>query len=92
MAKAKVYAVFWADKGIKEEFNPPVQWTLEQMQKCVGGYIEYCRTTIARRALVVNENGLYTDLPINPLATQLVSPDVLMAGPLKGNAILVSIR
>jgi hypothetical protein len=66
------------------------QWemNLEQMQKFVGGYIEYCPCTIPGHSLVVNENGLHDQLLHNPAATLLVREDVLHFG-IKGDVLLV---
>lgn len=49
-----------------------VHWSLEELQKMVGGYIELCRTRDGRY-MVVNENGKVVQpmLPLNYSATRL---------------------
>jgi Domain of unknown function (DUF3846) len=49
-----------------------VHWSLEELQKFVGGYIEMART-IDGRWLVLNENGkvMTPMLPLNIAATEL---------------------
>lgn len=46
------------------------KFSLEQLQKYVGGYIEVINLT-EDRALVVNENGKYEKLSLNEDATAL---------------------
>ena len=65
------------------------KFTLEQAQKLVGGYIEFVRMVDDALCLVVNEEGLIFNLPLNHKATRLVHPDVLHNG-IRGNAIIVT--
>jgi len=44
---------------------------LLEMQTVVGGYIEVLQTAVGN--LIVNEEGLLSDLPLNPIATCLRS-------------------
>lgn len=75
--------------GTKEDINRKM--TLEEMQKAVGGYIELCPTKpgSGRRVLVVNEEGLLKDLPVNPEATKLANPGTWIQLPgLRGNVLV----
>jgi Domain of unknown function (DUF3846) len=79
----KIYADGTVEEG---------EWkmTLEEMQKFVGGWIEMVPSVIARRSLIINEEGLLKDLPPNTEATSLTSPFVLMSpGGIRGNALLI---
>lgn len=76
----------YADGNIEERAD---KWTLQQMQKFVGGLIEFCPTTIPHRSLVVNEEGMLLNLPINEEATKLTSPHTWIIDGLRGNALLV---
>lgn len=44
-------------------------FTLEEMQEVVGGYIEVVRSMEMDRIMVVNEEGKLKKLPFNPKAT-----------------------
>lgn len=44
------------------------KFTLEELQKYVGGYIEYIRLP-KKEALVVNEEGTLLGLPLNPMVS-----------------------
>jgi hypothetical protein len=81
----KIYA-----DGRTEEVNRKM--TLEEMQAFVGGYIEVCPSNITRRCLVINEEGLLIDLPVNHEATKLVNPATLTCGGLRGNVLLAKGR
>lgn len=63
--------------------------SLEELQKFVGGYIELVRSSVPRRALIVNEEGVYENLPINSAATALVAPGTAMVLGVRGDALLV---
>ena len=60
--------------GRVQSVTPPngVHWTLEELQKMVGGYIEICETRDGRY-MVINENGKVVQpmLPLNHSATLL---------------------
>jgi hypothetical protein len=47
------------------------EFSLEEMNKFVGGYLEAIRLT-AQDVMYLNEQGLLLNLPINHIATQLV--------------------
>lgn len=55
---------------------PPAgkQYTLEELQQAVGGYIEIVHVGRSH-LMVVNEEGKLTGLPFNPLATELYGAD-----------------
>jgi hypothetical protein len=51
------------------------KWTLEELQKHIGGYIELVPGP--KRRIIVNEDGILLNLPFNPKATEaarLLSP------------------
>lgn len=74
----KIYA-----DGTIEDVN--AKWTLQQMQEFVGGYIERTPANIAHRSLIVNEEGILMDLPVNFPASKLTK----FGSILFGNALLV---
>lgn len=45
--------------------------TLEELHKAVGGYIEVVRIGTPYTLMIVNEEGLIHELPLNPLASSL---------------------
>ena len=64
--------LFLADGGIKEIIFEGLHVTLEEMQKCVGGYVEFVHLE-DDLVLVVNEEGLINNLPHNEIATKILS-------------------
>jgi hypothetical protein len=58
--------------GTSEEVEPAngKYWTLAEMQKLVGGYVEPA-SAIDGRVLLLNEHGKIHDLPPNEAATRL---------------------
>ena len=60
---------------------------LEEMQKIVGGYIELVRLNDGR-IIVVNEDGLNLNLPVNIDATNILRRDHSTAQYIVGNAIV----
>jgi len=56
--------------------------SLEELQKAVGGYIEVAEIPGSSKILVVNEEGLLQQLPLNPsasaMALQLIVGDVVL--------------
>lgn len=46
-------------------------FSLEELQKFVGGYIEIVYLADGKLCMVVNEEGKINHLPINPIATRL---------------------
>ena len=50
------------------------QATLEQLQKWVGGLIEYAYAEQLNKRVIVNEEGLIEGLPVNPHFPQFVGP------------------
>lgn len=81
-----VVKIFYTD-GKVEEVNKKM--TYEEIRKIIGGIIQYVPSTIARRSLIVHDEGYLLNLPDNIEATKLLSPNVLRASEyIKGNAIL----
>jgi len=64
--------LFLADGGIKKIIFEGLHVTLEEMQKCVGGYVEFVYLE-GDLVLVVNEEGLINNLPHNEIATKILS-------------------
>lgn len=46
-------------------------FSLEECQAAVGGYIEALRSSDGKKMLIINEEGKLCDLPFNPQATIL---------------------
>src|SRR5262245_54888766 len=81
--------------GEMEDLPGPL--SLEQMQKAVGGYIEFVTLRIVgreRHIMIVNEEGLLKDLPVNPQATALYVEATRGAAvtPIVGDVILATLR
>ena len=68
MKKNAIGVLFSADNSIKALEFKGSHVTLEEMQKCVGGYIELIYLNDGM-VLVVNEEGLILNLPYNERAT-----------------------
>lgn len=64
--------------------NPRKGYDLTALQGIVGGYIEIVRTRIPGVILVINEEGLLMDLPLNLAATQYAGQ------PIVGDVLLCS--
>lgn len=62
--------------GTREVLDPgPKGITLDVLQGIVGGYIEFIRlggTATRAQVLIINEDGLRLNLPVNETATQRV--------------------
>jgi hypothetical protein len=82
----KITKKLYAD-GREEECDE--SWPLDKLQQFVGGYIEMVPTTIPNRSLIVNEEGMLDDLPVNAKATVLVRPGTAMILGIRGDALLV---
>lgn len=76
-------------KTVVKPENPKKGFTLKELQKHVGGYIEYVRLS-GNRKLIVNEEGFINDLPVNEEATKLVDKTQVMLadGTIRGNVLL----
>lgn len=63
-------------------------FSLEELQRCVGGYIEVVRVQDKEKAayLIVNEEGLILQLPLNPIASEIAQQRIV------GDAVLVERR
>jgi len=78
-----------ADGGIKEIVFKGLQVTLEEMQKCVGGYVEFVYLE-DDLVLVVNEEGLINNLPHNEMATEILLSLGGKANYIVGDTLLIS--
>lgn len=78
--------LYFTDKPAKD-INE--KWTLKQLQDFVGGYVEAVPSSIPRRSLYVNEDGISLNLPQNIEATQVIYPETFVLDFICGNAILV---
>jgi len=78
----KIYA-----DGLSEQCYE--EWTLQQMQEFVGGYLEAVATIYPEHIMLINEDGIRLELPHNPLATEIAAPGTRMLGGIRGNALLI---
>ena len=78
--------------GTTDPISGPV--TLKHAQLLVDGYIEFVALkdeyAAKRMQLIVNEEGLLKDLPVNLVATEYINPNTLCMGGIRGNAILLT--
>jgi len=81
--------LFLADGGIKEIIFEGLHVTLEEMQKCVGGYVEFVYLE-DDLVLVVNEEGLINNLPHNEIATKILLSLGGKANYIVGDTLLIS--
>lgn len=77
--------------GTEQEVKPAdnKRFTLDELQKFVGGDIELTHTAKPKRVMYVNEEGMLRGLPINAKATALISPDYLMIDGIRGDVIVL---
>ena len=80
-----------ADGSIKEIIFKGSQVTLEEMQKCVGGYVVYVYLE-DDLVLVVNEEGLILNLPYNARATKILLSLGGKPSHILGDTLLISNR
>lgn len=66
--------------------NGAKSFTLEELQAYVGGLAEFVRVQTKGVILIVNEEGMIHDLPINPIAT------IIAQQPICGNALICPLR
>lgn len=80
--------IVYPDKD-SEDYSPKNGRTfeLEEMQKIVGGYIEIVRLNDGR-IIIVNEEGLNLNLPVNIEATNILRRDYSTTQYIVGNAIV----
>lgn len=80
-------AILITTKEVVKEVYPEdgtLKFTLKELQKHVGGYIELVKTRIHinnNNMIIVNEEGLLMNLPLNELAS------VLTGRPLVGDVL-----
>lgn len=67
---------------------------LTRAQSLVGGYIEFVPLQAKYEAqhwqLIVDEEGLLKDKPVNERATSYINPQTLCMGGIRGDAVLLS--
>jgi hypothetical protein len=51
--------------------------SLEQLQKIVGGYIEIVKIPYSKNFLIINEEGIMYNLPVNNEATKLFKQQIV---------------
>jgi len=63
------------ENGSEQKIVPKTlpHFTLEELQKAVGGYIEFVRVREASKTVVVNEEGRLNGSKRNPRATLLLA-------------------
>ena len=75
--------------GAVEPYPPQGKtYTLEEMQKAVGGYIEILHPPDPRLLMVINEEGKLKGLPLNEAATRLMGENLLPGDYIVGNALV----
>ena len=67
MSKLAKGVVITAEGSVTLKYFNDEKPTLEEMQKIVGGHIEFIRFN-ATETMIVNEEGLLNDLPLNKSA------------------------
>lgn len=69
-----MYAMHIKTDGTKKEIKPEngKQFTLEELQEYVGGYIEMITTSDGKK-MIMNEEGRLNNLKINPQASILTN-------------------
>lgn len=70
------YIVLKANGDIELHDSDQVDFTLEELQKAVGGYIQIVRGCITQMLLVIDDEGKLKNKPVNPLATMLYAPGI----------------
>ena len=91
MKKNAIGVLFSADNSIKALEFKGSHITLKEMQKCVGGYIEFIYLNDGM-VLVVNEEGLILNLPHNKMATRILLSLGGKANYIVGDTLLISNR
>lgn len=90
--KAKPTAYVLKTDGSRVDAKPAdgKNFTLEEMQKIVGGYIEMPKIRVNGKAatMVCNEDAIAQGLPINHAATDLAQGFVLMSGGIRGDVLI----
>lgn len=88
-SKSDKWAHVYYHNGDFQETQPNngTTFELEEMQKIVGGYIEIIRLNDGR-IIVVNEDGLNLNLPVNIEATNILRRDHSTTQYIVGNAIV----
>ena len=83
------YATLYTPNGGEKDIISKVRnkLSLEEMQKLVGGYIEIVRLNDGR-IIIVNEDGLSLNLPVNIEATNILRRDHSTTQYIAGNAIV----
>ena len=86
--ETKSAKIIYTDKGA-EDYTPNNGSTfeLEELQEVVGGYIEIVRLNDGR-IIIVNEDGLSLNLPVNIEATNILRRDHSTTEYIVGNAIV----
>lgn len=75
--------------GSVEPYPPKGKtYTLEELQKAVGGYIEILHPPDPKLLMVVNEEGKLKGLPNNDEATRLMGENLLPGDYIVGNALV----
>lgn len=69
---------------VTDVFPAKEKFSLEEVQVLVGGYFEVIRVGVFPMVMLLNEDGIELDLPVNPVATSMVGEKVL------GDVVLLS--
>jgi len=98
MDKIIVGWLYDATTKSKKEIHPAdhKKFTLNELQSYVCGYIELIdlydktETDTVHNVMIVNEDGITSDMPINDLATERVAaarPELLMQSGIRGDTV-----
>lgn len=91
-------AIILSPEGTKTEligtYGKRKALTLKQMQEAVGGFIEHVYDREGKLLMVINEEGMFIDAPINQPARSLIAAafktSVDNIVPIRGNVLLVT--
>lgn len=90
----EIKATVYKTDGIKEFISFSEDESLSSLQKLVGGYIEIIHiVTEANRELgndlVINEEGILFDLPVNPWSQYITRGTIWATQILRGDIIMI---
>jgi hypothetical protein len=70
----------------------PFKMSLGEMQHFVGGYLESVPTHYSEKILIIAEEGIRLELPVNLRATAFVKSGTgMLGGVIRGNALLCNL-
>ncbi len=85
-------ATWFKTDGTSQKVKPArgKKFSLSELQKYVGGYIELTKTREKpARRMYINEEGQLYNLPMNMQATFLIHPSYMVLDGIRGDAIVM---